>query len=135
MHALTGVWIANIESSRRDPNHQFSRATMRFEVVGELVTLTYGGINASGRHEQGGQTLHADGHPHAVPEASGVVTISTLDERELKTVGLANGTEVGRARYEVSEDGRTMTATVAGIDANGRTFDQVIVFGREALAP
>jgi hypothetical protein len=82
MHALTGMWIANVERSRRDPNHQFSRATMRFEVVGDLVTLTYGGINASGRLEQSGQTIHADGHPHAVPEASGIMTISTLDARE-----------------------------------------------------
>jgi hypothetical protein len=31
MHALTGTWIANLEQSRRDPNHQFHRATMRFE--------------------------------------------------------------------------------------------------------
>jgi hypothetical protein len=135
MHALTGMWIANVEESRRDPNHQFSHATMRFEVVGDLVTLTYGGINASGRHEQERRTIDADGHSHAVPEASGIVTISTLDARELETVGLANGTEVGRARYEVSEDGRTMTATVSGIDANGKTFDQVIVFDRELAAP
>jgi hypothetical protein len=128
MHALTGTWIANVEESRRDPNHQFSRATMRFEVAGDVVTLAYGGINASGRHEQGVQTLHADGHPHAVVDASGVATISTLAARGLQTVGLANGAEVGRARYEVSEDGRTMTATVSGIDGNGKAFDQVIVF-------
>ena len=31
MHALTGMWIANIAHSRRDPNHQFHRATMRFD--------------------------------------------------------------------------------------------------------
>jgi hypothetical protein len=121
--------------SQRDPRHQFSRATMRFEVVGDQVTLTYGGINASGRQEQGVQTIHADGHPHDVPEASGIVTISTLDARELKTVGLANGTQVGRATYEVSTDGRTMTATVSGVDANGKAFDQVIMFDRELLAP
>lgn len=135
MHALTGLWIADVEKSRRDPNHQFSSATMRFEVADDRVTLTYGGINASGRHEQDGQTIHADGQPHAVPEASGMATISRLDARALETMALANGAEVGRATYEVSEDGRTMTATVSSIDANGRTFDQVIVFGREPQAP
>jgi hypothetical protein len=134
MHALTGTWIANVEQSRRDPNHQFSRATMHFEVAGDIVKLTYGGINASGRHEEGGQTLHADGHEHAVPEASSIVTISTLDARELKSVGLKDGTEIGRASYEVSEDGRTMTATTSGIDAKGKTFEQMIVFDREAPA-
>jgi hypothetical protein len=132
MHTLAGTWIANVEQSRRDPNHQFSRATMHFEVAGDLVTLTYRGVNASGRHEQGRQTIQADSHEHAVPEASGIVTISTLDVRELKSVGLKDGTEIGRARYEVSEDGRTMTATMSGIDANGKTFEQTIVFDREA---
>jgi hypothetical protein len=134
MHALAGTWIANVEQSQRDPNHQFSRATMHFAIAGDLVTLTYGGINASGRHERAGQTIHADGHEHAVPEASGIVTFSTLGARELKSVGLKDGTEIGRASYEVSEDGRTMTATVSGIDANGKTFEQMIVFDREATA-
>jgi hypothetical protein len=31
----------------------------------------------------------------------------------------------------VSPDGQTMTATVSGIDAAGKTFDQVIVFDRK----
>jgi hypothetical protein len=38
---------------------------------------------------------------------------------------------VGRATYEVAEDGWTMTATVCGLDATGNSFDQVIVFDRE----
>ena len=81
MHALTGMWIANIDHSRRDPNHQFHRATMRFDLVGDRVSLFYGGLNASGRQEQGGKSFHADGQEHAVPEAPGVVAISTLEPR------------------------------------------------------
>jgi hypothetical protein len=34
----------------------------------------------------------------------------------------------------LSEDGRTMTATVSGIDANGKAFERMIVFDREAPA-
>ena len=81
MHALTGMWIANIDHSRRDPNHQFHRATMRFEVVDDRVSVVYGGVNASGRQEEGAQTFHTDGQERAVPEASEVVAISTLEPR------------------------------------------------------
>lgn len=35
----------------------------------------------------------------------------------------------------MSEDGRTLTATVGGIDAAGNAFDQVIVFDREPATP
>jgi hypothetical protein len=131
MHALSGTWIANLDQSRRDPKHQFSRATIRFEVLGTAVSLTYGGVNASGRHEHGGQTLHADGQEHPVPEAPRTVTVSTLEPCLLRTVGKQDGVVVGRATYEVSENGWTMTATVCGLDATGKSFDQVIVFGRE----
>jgi hypothetical protein len=45
-------------------------------------------------------------------------------------MGKKDGTILGRGTYEVSEDGQTMTATVSGIDAAGKPFDQVIVFDR-----
>jgi hypothetical protein len=131
MHALSGTWIANLDQSRRDPNHQFHRATIRFEVVGAAVSLAYGGVNASGRHEQGGQMLHADGREHSLPEAPGVVAVTTLEPRVLHTVAKKDGAVVGRAAYAVSEDGQRMTATVSGLDAAGKSFDQVIVFDRE----
>ena len=41
---------------------------------------------------------------------------------------------IGRATYEVSEDNRMLTATVSGVDASGKVFDQVIVFDREEPA-
>ena len=131
MHALAGSWIANLEKSRRDPNHQFQRATMRFDITGDRVSLTYGGINHSGRQEHGSQVFHADGQEHPVPEAPGVVAIGTLDPRALQSVATKDGAVVGRAMYSVSDDGRSMTATVTGLDASGKTFDQVIVFDRE----
>jgi hypothetical protein len=47
------MWIANVDQSRCDPNHQFHRATMRFEIVDDRVSVDHGGVNAKGRHEQG----------------------------------------------------------------------------------
>jgi hypothetical protein len=107
---------------------------MRFEVVGDRVSLVYGGVNASGRHEQGGQSFHADGQEHAVPEAPGVVVVSMLAPRAFHSTGKMDGVVIGRATYEVSEDSRMLTATVSGVDASGKVFDQVIVFDREEPA-
>jgi hypothetical protein len=103
---------------------------VRFEVLGSTVSLAYGGINASGRHEQGGQTLQADGQAHPIPEAADVVSITTMGPRSLHTIGKKDGVVVGRAAYEVAENGTVMTATVSGVDGGGRTFEQVILFAR-----
>ena len=48
----------------------------------------------------------------------------------LESMGKKDGTILGRGTYEVSDDGQTMTATVSGIDAAGKPFEQVIVFDR-----
>jgi hypothetical protein len=130
MHPLAGHWIANIEKSRRHANHQFESATATFTVGAGEVVMAYDGINASGKRETSSQMFRADGQEHAIPQAPGFVAVSTLGERRLESMGKKDGTVLGRGIYEVSDDGQTMTATVSGIDAAGKTFDQVIVFDR-----
>jgi hypothetical protein len=130
MHPLAGTWIANVAASRRHANHQFESATMSFTVRADEVVLAYEGINASGKREASSQTFHADGQEHAIPQAPGFVAVTTLGERRLESTGKKDGAILGRGIYEVSDDGRIMTATVSGTDAAGKAFEQVIVFDR-----
>ena len=103
---------------------------MRFEITGDSVLLTFGGVNASGKTEAGTRAICADGQGHPEPAAPGLVTTGTIDERSLEVTATKDGAVVGRGRYEVSEDGAEMTATMSGLDASGREFEQVIVFDR-----
>lgn len=128
VHKLTGPWTANLSKSTRHVNHQFHGATMRFKIEGVDVLLTFGGINASGKAEEGTRTIRADGQGHPDPAAPGLVTTASVDERSFVVVAAKDGVVVGRGRYEVSENGAEMTATMSGIDASGSQFDQVIVF-------
>jgi hypothetical protein len=130
MHLLTGTWTANLANSRRDPNHRFHGATLRLEVDGDRVTLGYGGVNAAGRAEEGAQVILADGKAYPEAAAPGVVSTGTIDARALQIVAMKNGAVIGSGRYEVSEDGGTLTATMSGFDASGRHFEQEIVFDR-----
>jgi len=130
MHPLHGTWIANLSKSTRHTNHQFQNATMRFDVGTDTVVLSYEGVNASGKHESSTQTIHPDGQERPVPGAPGIVAISTLESRRLESSAMRDGVALGRGTYEVDEEGRTLTATVSGVDASGKPFDQVIVFDR-----
>jgi hypothetical protein len=136
MSILAGKWIANIDKSRRHANHQFHRATLAIDVSGDVVTLTHGGINAAGKQESGTTVLHADGQPHEVsPLAPGVVvTTRWRGAHLLETIASKDGQVVGDGTYEVSSDGATLTATVAGTDAAGARFEQVILFDRDESA-
>ena len=133
MNLFTGTWKANLAKSQRHPNHMFHSATLRFDVSGDTVTLTHGGVNRDGKQESGTTTLHADGKEHAVsPQAPGVVVVTKwVGAHTLETAAMRDGQLVGQGSYEVSGDGKTLTAKVRGVDESGAAFEQVIVFDRE----
>jgi hypothetical protein len=133
MNPFCGTWIANVEKSRRHANHQFQSATLTFELVCDDVSLTHGGINMSGKYESGTTVLHPDGKEHPVSsQAPGVVAVTRwVGTHVLESEAKKDGLVVGKGTYAVSEDGRTLTATVEGTDAAGKGFEQVIVFDRE----
>jgi len=132
MNPLLGTWVASLEKSRRHTNHQFRSATLTIEVSGDVVSLTHAGVNMAGKLESGTTVLHADGNEHAVsPEAPGVVAVTRwVGTHVLATEARKDDRAIGSATYAVSDDGKSLTATVAGIDAAGKAFDQVIVFDR-----
>ena len=130
MNPFVGTWTANIEKSHRHANHQFGSATLRFEVSDDDVLLVHSGVNASGKVESGETRLRADGQDHPVSaQAPGVVVAAQwVGTNVLETVAKKDGQVIGHGKYEVSLDGATLTATVAGTDAAGKAFEQVIVF-------
>lgn len=131
-HAFAGVWNANLEKSQRHENHQFKSAKLQFEISTDLVVLTYSGINMSGKQESSTRKIRPDGQEHPIAEAPDVVEIAKwVGPNRLEVVAKKDGKVAGQSSYEVSGDGKTLTATVKGIDAKGRPFEQVIVFDRE----
>jgi hypothetical protein len=126
------MWIANLEKSQRHANHQFQSATLTFEVFGQDVSIRHAGVNMSGKPESGTTMLHADGVEHAVsPQAPGVAAVTRwIGTNILATEARKDGRLVAKGTYAVSDDGRTLTATVEGTDGSGKAFDQVIVFDR-----
>ena len=129
---LAGTWQANIAKSKRHPNHLFKSLTMRFEISDFEVSLTYTGVSMSGAEETGTFKIHPDGREHPIPGAPGLVEVSRwVGPRILETLATKDGKEVGHSTYEVSEDGKTLTARISGSDASGAEFEQIIVCDRE----
>jgi hypothetical protein len=132
MNPFLGTWIANIGKSRRHANHQFQSATLTFDVSGDVVSLTHAGTNMAGKPESGTTVLTVDGQEHPVSaQAPGIVAVTKwVGTHVLATEAKKDGTVVGSATYAVSDDGSTLTATVGGVDAAGKSFNQIIVFDR-----
>jgi hypothetical protein len=129
---LVGKWKANLSKSQRDPNHQFQSLALRIEISDDALLLTFTGVSMSGKEESGTQKIHPDGKERPIADAHGIVEVSRwVGSHTLESVAKKDGTVIGAGRYEVSSDGKTLTSKVKGTDAQGRQFEQVIVFDRE----
>jgi hypothetical protein len=131
-HPFEGTWNANLSKSKRHENHQFKNAKLKFEISDDLVLITFTGINMAGKEESGTRRIHPDGKEHPIAESPGSVEISKWATTHLiEIVAKKDGSVIGESKYEVSKDRKELTATVKGVDAKGRSFEQVIVFDRE----
>ena len=126
-------WPISACLERPPASGPFPWGNIEFAVKGDTVTLTHGGVNAAGQAETGTLTFEADGKERPVSEqAPGVVGMARwVGSHVLETGAKKDGQTIGRGKYEVSADGKTLTATVSGLDASGGAFEQVIVFDRK----
>jgi len=131
-HPLNGTWKANLEKSKRHPNHMFSSLTMTIDVSSDVVIVTFTGVNMGGKEEGGSTRLIPDGKSYPIPQAQGVVQITKwLNPNTLETSAQKDGVVVGQSTYEVSPDRKEVTVRIHGVDARGLPFDQIIVLDRQ----
>ena len=129
---LAGQWRANLSKSQLHMNHQFKSLSMHFTITESTVLLTFTGVNMSGQQESGTRELHPDGKDYPVPQAPDIVeTTRWIGSNTLESVARKDGKVIGEGSYQVSADGKTLSARVKGIDGSGAPFEQVIVFDRE----
>ena len=112
---FVGTWVANVSKSKRHPLNQFQAATMRFDVVGDAVTITHTGVTEAGQEESDTHTIQADGRERPRGQNSRYTALARwLGPRALEAVEMKDGEVLAAGRYEVSADGRTMTISDAG---------------------
>ena len=128
-----GTWKMNPEKSELDPNHRAMAAKMYWEQEADGYRMTAEGVNARGQTvKESPQRIVPDGKEHPVPGAPGVSSIVTRPEpKTIQIESKKDGQIVGRASYVVSRDGRSLVATVSGIDGKQRAFRTRMMFDRE----
>lgn len=129
---FTGNWTLNREKSNFDPNHRPRAATMRCERTIDGYHMRAEGQKDDGQTVIDQTTFVLDGCEHPVPAAPGFTASSEQpDPHTLRAVGRKDGEVVGEGIYTISADGRTMTATVRGVDVRHRPFQTVVVWDRQ----
>jgi hypothetical protein len=125
---FVGAWKLVPEKSQFDPNHRPSEATMVFEIESDgHYVMKAEGVNGQGQKvSEKPQHFIADGQEHPVPDYPQLIAVATRPAANTlhAKVTRPDGSTVGESLMVVSPDGRSLSATNSGVDAQLRTFQQ-----------
>jgi hypothetical protein len=132
-----GTWKFNVEKSKADPGPLPKSQTLRIEPAPEGAQKHTGdGVNAEGQPTHTERVAKYDGVDVPVvvqppPTAKVTNSFRRLDDRSFEVTNKRDGKAVTTIRVVISPDGKTMTQTGTGTDAQGRTINNILVFDKQ----
>jgi hypothetical protein len=128
-----GTWKLNLAKSTYDPGPAPRSQTLTFEKAKDAIRLVSYGINAEGMPMRSEYTSMSDGkdvHWAGNPNAD-TASPRRIDANTYENVWKKDGKPTITSRGVVSADGKTLTVTQTGTDAQGRAVNTVTVYDRQ----
>jgi len=128
-----GSWKLNLEKSKYDPGPAPKSDVRNYEATADGTKATVEATPASGSPGKVTYTAKLDGkdYPTSGSTAFDTIAIKSIDTNTIEVTLKKAGKVMQTSRSVVSKDGKTMTNTVMGTDADGRPVHNVIVFDKQ----
>ncbi|HZM93366.1 MAG TPA: hypothetical protein VFB92_08100 [Vicinamibacterales bacterium] len=128
-----GSWQINIAKSKYDPGPAPKSQNLTIEAAGEGEKVTSETVTADGSKTSMEYTANYDGKPYPIkgsPTAD-MVVLKRVDSHTTERVDSRGGKTVQTFTRVVSKDGKTMTVTIKGTNAQGKPVHNVVVFEKK----
>ncbi len=133
--AWVGRWELNLAKSTFSPGPPPKRQTLTFQAVGPQWMALLQGIDASGNPinpDMNNLMITFDGRDHPTPTADYETTAwKRIDANRYEGIRKKAGKVVLTVTNVLSNDGKTMTLTTTGQNANGQTVSNVTVYDKQ----
>ena len=131
--ARSGTWKLNVEKSKYSPGPAPKSGTMKIEASGQGETATTEGVNAEGAATKVEYTAQFDGkdYPLTGSPTADKTSLKRIDARTTERTNKKGETVVGTITQVLSEDGKTLTATTKGTNAQGQVVNNVSVWDKQ----
>jgi len=128
-----GTWQNNIAKSKYDPGPAPKSQTLKIEAAGEGEKVTSETVSADGSKTTSEYTANYDGKPYPIKGSltADTVALKRVDSHTTERADSRGGKTVQTFTRVVSKDGKTMTVTVKGTNAQGKPVHNVIVFEKK----
>lgn len=130
---IAGTWVLNLAKSTFKPGPGPKSQTRVFTVLPDGTQLKVTGLRADGSKVDAGGTFRLDGrdYPYTGNPDFDAIAMTRQDARKLAGTTKLKGQRMSRLTYTVSEDGRTLTMYVKGMDAKEQPMENTLVFDRK----
>ena len=133
----TGTWTLNVAKSTYKPGPAPKRQTVRIEPSGQGERVRSEAVNTNGTRVITEYTAAFDGtdYPLKGSPVANTVTLKRIDARTTERIDKKDGHVMLVYKRVVSPDGKTMTVTINGVNAQGQQVSNVVVFDRLLAKP
>jgi hypothetical protein len=128
-----GTWKANGAKSKYSPGPAPQSLTVKVEPSGQGEKVTAEFVNADGTRTTTEYTANFDGkdYPLTGSQIADTVSLKRIDARTTERTDKKGDKVASTLRRVVSQDGKTMTVTTKGTNAQGQAVNNVIVFDKQ----
>jgi len=130
---IAGTWVLNLGKSKFNPGPGPKSQTRVFTILPDGTQLKVTGVRADGSKVDAGGTFRLDGRDYPYtgnPDFDSVAMVQQAPRRLAGSTKL-KGQRMSRLTYTVSDDGRTLTLYVKGLDAKEQPMENTLVFDRK----
>lgn len=130
---MAGTWKLNVAKSTYSPGPAPKSLTVKIEAAGEREKLTADGVRGDDTPIRVEYTAQYDGkdHPITGSRMADTVSLKRLDANTTERTDKKGGKVVQTLTRKVSSDGKTVTVTYKGTDAQGRPINNVAVLEKQ----
>ena len=132
---FVGTWKLNLAKSKYNPGPPPKTGSNRFEPAPGGLKLIVRNEDTGGKPTSfervelyDGKTHPARGEGRIGPDA---ISAKRIDPYTIEVISYKNGKVITRTTRKVSKDGKTMTSTSKGTDAEGHPLDELRFFEKQ----
>ena len=132
-NARIGMWKVNVEKSQYNPGPAPQSVMRKIEASGQGEKATTESVNAAGTATKTEYTAQYDGKDYPITGSQNIDTVSLkrIDARTIERTDKKGEKVVTTGTQVLSPDGKTMTVTVKGTNAQGQPVNTVAVYDKQ----
>ena len=130
---LVGTWKLNVAKSTYSPGPAPKSIIAKIEAAGEGEKLTADGVRGDDTPIRVEYTAQYDGkdYPISGSPMADTVSLKRLDANTTERTDKKGGKVVQTLTRKLSSDGKTLTVTIKGTDAEGRPINNLAMFEKQ----